>query len=414
MAKPVTLAIVGAGNRGHIYAGAAREWPADARVVAVAEPRPAVREALQRQYAVPPERVYEDWRTMAAAPRLADAVVIATQDADHLEPARAFLELGYSMLLEKPMAPSEEECQEIAAAAERAGTVFAVAHVLLYTPYTRKLMGILEAGVVGRVTSLQHHEPIGSWHFAHSYVRGNWRCEAESSFLLLTKCCHDLDWIRHVMGAEVRAVASFGSLEHFHPGNRPEGATERCLDCPARGECPYDAERIYLGRVRDGSTGWPVSVLTEDPDEGSVTRALREGPYGECVYLGKNDVVDNQVVALEFEDGRSASFHVSAFTPFGARRTTIFGTHGQVTCDGERIGIQDFRDDSPWEVAVPPSTGPLAGHCGGDEGLIRAFLKAVASGDPSGLHSGAADSLASHRVVFAAELARRSGEVVRL
>src|SRR5262245_20110436 len=198
----VRLAIVGAGIRG---AGYARLVAATgrARVVAVAEPRADRRERLARDHGIAPDMAFADWRELADRPRLADAVIVATQDALHVAPAVALTGRGYHMLLEKPMAPTEAGAAEIMAAVEAAGTMLAVCPVMRYSPYTRALKALLDAGRVGEVVGVQHLEPIGWWHFAHSYVRGNWRRADESSPMLLAKCCHDIDWLAHVIGRPV-------------------------------------------------------------------------------------------------------------------------------------------------------------------------------------------------------------------
>jgi len=136
-------------------------------------------------------------------------------------------------------------------AVERAGVIFAVVHSLRYMPYTDALVRLLGEGRIGRLVSVQHLEPVGAWHFAHSYVRGNWRREDQSSSLLMAKCCHDLDWLSHIIGARPTRVASFGGLTHFRPEHRPTGAAERCLDCAVEPDCPYSAPRLYLSCLGD-------------------------------------------------------------------------------------------------------------------------------------------------------------------
>ena len=140
----------------------------------------------------------------------------------------------------------------IAEAVERAGVVAAVAHVLRYTPYTRLVRRLLDEGAVGEVVSVEHLEPVGFFHHAHSYVRGNWRREDEAGPMLLAKCCHDLDWLSHVVGARCEAVSSFGSLGRLRPEAKPEGAADRCLDCAIEPGCPYSARRIYLEPAERG------------------------------------------------------------------------------------------------------------------------------------------------------------------
>ena len=411
---PVTLMIVGAGDRGFMYAGYAGKFPQEAKVVAVAEPRDTYRARLAAQHGISSENVFSDWREAAARGRLADAAVIATQDAMHAGPAVAFAGLGYHILLEKPMAVTEADCRRVVRAVTEAGVIFALGHVLRYTAYTRRLKAMIDSGAVGEVVSIQHLEPVGYWHQAHAFVRGNWRNTRESSFMLLAKSCHDLDWIRHIMGATCRRVSSFGSLRHFRREFAPAGAAERCLDCSVESACPYSAVKIYLGQVRAGRKGWPASVVTDDLTEEGVTKALREGPYGRCVYRCDNDVVDNQVVNMEFEGGRTATFTMTAFHPGGDRKTRIFGTRGYIEGDGNTIRHSDFLTDKTETIqANAGAEGTVkSGHGGGDYGLARSFLAAVATNDPGKVLTGPAESLETHLMVFAAERSRLEGRVV--
>ncbi|MEV6424578.1 Gfo/Idh/MocA family oxidoreductase [Streptomyces sp. NPDC051662] len=416
----VTMVLVGAGLRGMTYARHALATGAG-RVVAVAEPDPRRRARAAEEFGVPPERVYADWSEVVAAGKSADACVIATQDRSHTEPAVALADLGYHILLEKPMATSEDEAAAIADAARRNGILLAVCHVLRYTPYTRLLKRLLADGRIGGLVSVQHLEPVGWWHHAHSFVRGNWRRQDTSAPMLLTKSCHDIDWLVHLFGDTPRKIGSFGSLTHFRPEGAPAGATDRCLDCPLEPDCPYSAKRLYLGCLGDPEREfWPLSAVTDEHTEAGVLDALRDGPYGRCVYACDNDVVDHQVVTMEFESGATCSFTMSAFTPMEQRRTRLLGTHGFIDGDGSTLRLVDFRDGSEEIIDTRTSAtgnpGPSSedGHGGGDEALTDAFLSAVATGDASLLLSDAAESLATHRVVWAAERARVAGTVVEV
>uniref|UniRef100_A0A6B2L7L8 Gfo/Idh/MocA-like oxidoreductase N-terminal domain-containing protein n=1 Tax=Arcella intermedia TaxID=1963864 RepID=A0A6B2L7L8_9EUKA len=285
---------------------------------------------MAAKYAIPPENQFSDWKQIDA--KIADAVVIATQDKMHSEPAVHFSNLGYHVLLEKPMATTEGECRRIYEALKANKTIFAIGHVLRYTPLNLKIKGIVESGVLGDIINIQHLEPVGNFHFAHSYVRGNWRKESESSFSLLAKSCHDIDWILWMMNKECVKVSSFGSLKHFTKANKPEGATDRCLSCPVEAECAYSAKKIYLDTIKRGHTGWPVKILTDStPTEATVLEALQNGPYGRCVYECDNDVADNQVVNFCFADGSTASFTMVAFSEeICVRKTRIFGSKGEL------------------------------------------------------------------------------------
>ncbi|MDG6105815.1 Gfo/Idh/MocA family oxidoreductase [Dactylosporangium aurantiacum] len=411
--KPVTIAVVGAGLRGQQYARLA-EASGAGRVVAVAEPDAGRRAAFAARHDV--AAAFTTWEDLAAAGRIADVAVVATQDRLHVGPAVALAGLGYHLLLEKPMAPTEAEARRIADAVAAAGVIGAVCHVLRYTSYTRALRALLTSGRIGALVSVQHLEPVGWWHQAHSFVRGNWRREADSGPMLLTKSCHDLDWLAYVVGAAPRSVASFGGLAHFRPEHRPAGAGERCVACAVEAACPYSAVRLYT-RCLDDAEEWPLNAVTTGRTHEAVLLALRDGPYGRCVYGCDNDVVDHQVVALQYDSGVTATFTMTAFTPMQRRQTRLFGTHGSVDGDGRLLRVTDFRTGAAETIDTQEGDGGAhagAGHDGGDASLVAAFLAAVAAGDPALLSSDMATSLASHRVVWAAERARTAHTVVTL
>ena len=415
--QPVTAIIAGAGGRGRTYATFALENPDRLKIVGVSEPKEWNRTKMVEEHGIPANAVFTTWEDQAAQPKMADMVIISTQDAMHADPAVAFAKKGYAILLEKPMAPTLAECERIIRAVKENNTLFGVCHVMRYTSYTTALKKLLDEGAVGEIVTIQHLEPVGFWHQAHSFVRGNWRNTAESSFMLLAKSCHDLDWLRYIAGAKCRAVSSFGALKHFKKSEKPAaaGAALRCTACAYEPECPYSAKLIYLQQVESGYTGWPVAVLTPEPTVESITEALENGPYGRCVYECDNDVVDHQVVNLMFDEDRSAVFTMTAFNIGGQRKTRIFGTRGEIYGDGEVIEISDFLTREKRVVDTRIDDGPaLSGHGGGDFGLIDRFVAAVASGDASLILSGPDESLETHQMVFASEQARLEHRVVDL
>ncbi len=411
MSKIVTFLVVGAGARGHRYSEFALAFPDRAKVVAVADPLDERRNRLGDEHQIPESLRFRTWQDVADRPRLADAVMICTQDALHEEPGIAFAKLGYDILLEKPMAPSAQACRNIIAAVKEAGVLFAVCHVLRYAAYSRKIKAILDSGVIGSVVNIQHLEPVGYWHQAHSFVRGNWRNEKESSPMLLAKCCHDIDWLRYMMGCPCEQIQSFGTLKHFRKECQPRGAADRCTGCPQKIEenCPYSALKIYFrDRFDKGRSVWPVNVLTEDLTREGLMKALQTGPYGRCVYACDNDVVDNQVVNMVFKGSRTTSMTMTAFNEHTGRLTRIFGTHGSLDTDSEKITLFNFETNEKKVVdtGVENDGGILSGHGGGDGALMDAFVSAVAEQNPNYILSGTDETLESHLMVFAAEASR--------
>jgi len=415
MSKPVKLLIVGAGDRGNEYAKYAVLHPEQVKIVGVAEPRDFYRQRMVETHQVPAANVFTDWQEAAERDRFADGVIIATRDTLHEEPAIAFAEKGYHILLEKPMAPTPEACQRIVEAATAQDIIFAVCHVMRYTNYTRKLKDLIDSGLIGDVINIQHLEPVGYWHFAHSFVRGNWRKESESAPILLTKSVHDLDWLSYMMGDKCVQVSSFGSRRHFRSESKPRNAANRCLDCEHEPQCPYSAKKIYPERVEQGLTDWLSNVLTPDLSPEGINEALRSGPYGRCVYECDNDVVDHQVVNMNFEGGQTITFTMTAFSEWEDRRTKFFGSLGQLVGDGAEIEHYDFLTDRKQIYETSPVEQASMGyHGGGDYNLIASFVSAVAANNPSLILSGPEESLATHRIVFAAEASRLQDRIVNL
>ncbi|MBN3034900.1 MAG: Gfo/Idh/MocA family oxidoreductase, partial [Bacteroidales bacterium] len=238
--KPVTCIVLGAGNRGNVYGNYAVKHPEQMQVVGVAEPIPLRQQRFGEKHGIPEERRFVTWEHVFKREKFADAVIITTPDHLHYGPAMQALAMGYDLLLEKPIAQRWSECRDILQLAGKNDRIVAICHVLRYAPYYRKIKEEIESGVLGDIVSIQHMEPVQHIHMSHSFVRGNWRNEAESNPILLAKSCHDLDMLVWWSGRSCRYVSSFGSLRLFREENAPEGSTARCTDgCAVEAQCPY-------------------------------------------------------------------------------------------------------------------------------------------------------------------------------
>lgn len=410
--KPLKIAVIGAGNRGReIYGGYALQHPHEVQVHAAAEPDLKRLKLISKEHCIPEERQFSDWRHFADQPHLCDAVLICTGDRDHADAAKECIERGYHVLLEKPISADPKTCREIIEKAESAGVILTVAHVLRHTPFFSKIKQLLDQGAVGRLTAIQHNENIGYSHFAHSYVRGNWRRSDTSSPLILAKSCHDLDLLHWFADSPCRSVSSAGSLTHFRKESAPDNAPDFCLEgCPHLQTCPYAADRIYL----PSRHAWPATVISADQSLEACLQALKKGPYGRCVYRCDNTVVDHQASIFTFENGVTASFVLSAFTHDISRTMKLMGTHGEIRAHFEKqeIELLDFTDCS--RQLLYPAGGHTRGiHGGGDAGLMRSFLEAVRTRNHAKIFP-AREALPSHQMAFAAESSRISGRTVRM
>lgn len=401
---PLTAIMIGAGARGaQSYAPYALKYPHELKFVAVAEPDAQRRERFAEQHGIAANQCYSSWEPLLEGPKIADIAMICTQDRMHFEPTLLALRNQYHVLLEKPMSPDPKECVIMEQAAKEHDRLLTICHVLRYTPFWRALKRTIDEGKIGEIVSIQLNENVGYWHMAHSFVRGNWNNSDTSSPMILAKSCHDMDVLSWLMDQPCTRISSFGSLTHFQADQAPEGAAERCLDCPVQAECPYSAPRFYLS---DRHRNW-ARHFTPELTEEKIVKGLRETDYGRCVYRSDNNVVDHQVVNMEFASGATAMFSMSAFTMENERRIQIMGTHGELRGEGDKVVLYDFLTHQKTEITIPAQS---SGHGGGDEGAVGSFLKEVRqySGNGQSLTSATA-SVRSHLMAFAAEQSRVNG-----
>lgn len=496
--------IIGAGARGHAYARAVTE-STNGIIAAVAEPIASKREALGRKYIWKDDgpsigQHFETWQDFVRYSRnrselqfngvevlpAIDGVFICVLDELHAEVILGLQECHLHIMCEKPLATTLKDCLTIYQSLQPLGAspkkIFSIGHVLRYSPHNmllRKLL--LEDNAIGEILSIEHTEPVGWWHFSHSYVRGNWRKESTTAPSLLTKSCHDIDFLLWLLcspspGSTDRPhlpshIFSAGTLVHFKPSNKPTlaGSATNCLSCPAESECIYSARKIYQEQhLSKGNAGWPVHIvdpgiedclaqhgqataaaklrarLAEDYDDLTPQKDIDSRPwFGRCVYESANDVCDDQVVTITWEEdplstlsswkgsstlpnrskgrgAKTATFHMIAFTEAQCeRRGRVYGSKGEICYDSKEIRVYDFASKSS-KTYNPKQMG--GGHGGGDAGLARQYVlavEAVMNGEigvqeaqNKFIGCSLEEVIRSHGMVFAAEEARRERRVV--
>ncbi|ENH67835.1 Putative aldehyde dehydrogenase [Fusarium oxysporum f. sp. cubense race 1] len=456
-ASPPRLLIIGAGNRGKAYAEAVKN-SSNGVIVSVIEPIALKRRHLGRKYIwgarepVPGEE-FSDWpefvqwelsRRQAVAsgttdvPEGVDAVFICVQDGMHKDVVLGLAPLKLHIMCEKPLAPNLEDCMAIykSLSPDPSGSsekLFAIGHVLRYSPHNmmmRKLL--LEDKVIGDIMAVNHTEPVGWYHFTHSYVRGNWRNEKAAAPSLLAKSCHDIDILYWILAAPPpgsnkpthvpKDISSSGSLQYFRKERKPveAGNATNCLSCAYEPSCQFSAKRIYTGadlksqqqehfctvvapEIEDCiPNGGPeaakktvLSKLAEDYSEDTpADEGSKRNTFGRCVYECDNDVCDNQAVTLSWNadpiaapgetplqalsgrGSKTATLHMVAFTEkICTRFTYIYGVHGEMYADSSSITVTDFRTCK--KTVHYPHIPEGGGHGDGDEGLTRQFVLAV-------------------------------------
>ncbi|GME64768.1 streptomycin biosynthesis protein [Neofusicoccum parvum] len=488
--SPPRILVIGAGSRGTAYAGAIATHTA-ATIVAVAEPVAFKRREFVRAYmddssgdsdgddgSGDGQRGFAGWREWVAWERgrraggkaaSVDAAFVCVLDEQHREVVQGLAPLGLAVMCEKPLATTLADCVAIYEAMLRGGAaapqVFSIGHVLRYSPHNMLLRRLVRGeGVVGEVLSVEHTEPVGWWHFSHSYVRGNWRRESTTAPSLLTKSCHDIDFLLWMLSEPAKEgekahkpafLSSTGKLNFYRKVRKPAaaGAATNCLSCPIERDCMFSAKKIYGERhLRNGNAKWPVKIvnpeiedclstmgldaaenmllkdLSEDWTSDTPSEEVRRRPwFGRCVWEADNDVCDDQCVTITWEDdaasgslAKTAQFHMVAFTEkICERRGRIYGTKGEIEYDSATIKLHDFATGHT-ETFYPEQPG--GGHGGGDDGLATQFVQAVGAVKDGRMGVEEAQKrfigctleevVQSHAMVFAAEDARNQRAVV--
>ncbi len=418
MKKKITVAILGLGSRGGGYADVILKNPDIFRLVAVADPNKDRVNHIKNLHNIPEEMCVDNWEELLSKPKLADVVMICTQDKMHYEPMLKAIEKKYDILLEKPVSPSPRECIEIAKKANEAGVKVVVCHVLRYTKFYKFIKKFIEDGCLGKIMNIMHFEGVGYSHYSHSFVRGNWRNSIESSPMILQKCCHDLDLLQWLIDKPCISVQSYGELSYFNEKNAPKGATQYCMDgCPHKDSCLYAVPDMYSeGRWAYCCRGTIANKY--NPTDEEVVNALKKGPYGRCVFKCDNNVVDHQVVNMLFEDNITVTHTMSAFTELG-RYSKFMGTKGELTAnfDKQIIEFYDFKTEQTQTLISPEKDfdgSIVGGHGGGDTGIIMDLYEYVANNKQSNSISDISVSVQNHLIAFASEKSRLTGEIVNL
>ncbi|MBR2385574.1 MAG: Gfo/Idh/MocA family oxidoreductase [Clostridia bacterium] len=422
--KIITISILGVGARGgEAYGRYIHESKDRFKVVSLCDPNEVRLKKYGDAFEVEESQRFLDEEGFFAEKR-SDVLLIATMDRLHVRQAVRALDLGYDLVLEKPISDDAEELKMLVEKAKANGRMVMVCHVLRYTTMVKKIKSLLDEGAIGRLISMDQTENVCYWHQAHSFVRGNWRNSVQTSPMIMQKCCHDLDLIQYFIGDRCKSVASMGSLAYFKCENKPEGAADRCINCKYKDECKYSAKRIYLDGWKKcgGGDTFPYTIITDvlPLTEEALITALKESVYGRCVYSCDNNVVDNQTVIMQFENGVTATLKMEGFTARGGRDFRFFGTEGELEIfeEADKMVLSRYME-APVEWKISELVDELGGqgaggHGGGDHRMFDTLYN-IYFNEKFNASSSIEHSVESHYMALAAERSRiQGGKLVEL
>lgn len=412
--KQIKVAVLGCGNRGMAYTKLMVNRKEEFQVVCICDPFADQMTRFQQACQLTDVQTFSDPEEFFQE-RRADLLIIATPDREHVPQGIRAMEMGYDILMEKPISDSAEECKQLLEIQKRTGRQAMVCHVLRYAPAFRKCSELLDSGIIGRLYAIDASERVSYWHWSQAYVRGIAGTLDEAHPTILAKCCHDLDLIQHYAGSRCDTLTSVGGLTFFTEENAPADATDRCVDCPRIDTCPYSAKRIYVDawhKAGEPAYAWPytraanVNPITEK----ALYEGLRTGPFGRCAFRCGATNADHQMVQMTFENGVKASMKM-VFGYVTGRRYCFYGTHGEIVMDARdgTIIVAPYGGEKE-VISIRDLIQGNRGHGGGDAGLVNDLYDMLVGNKAPA--TSLEESLESHLIGIASVKSRDAGGVL--
>jgi len=413
MNKIINVAILGVGSRGgEAYGSFIYTLKDKFKITALCDIDKEMLSFYSKKFKISKENQFTKENDFFKKKR-GDLLIVSVLDNDHVRCALKGIKLGYDILLEKPISKDKKELKELLATANKYKRKVVVCHVLRYAPAFTKAKELISKGEIGKLITINAYERVAYWHQAHSFIRGRWRSDVETTPMIMAKCCHDLDLLTYYANSKAESVSSIGDLTYFNKKNAPKYAKKYCYECPKLNTCIYSCKQIYLtdkpGHNKSSDLNeWPQNTVTTLPvTKAKLEKALKKGPYGRCVFYCDNNVVDNQMVMVTFKNKVRATLTMSAFNNAG-RRYTFSGTHGEIVLD-ESLGTLDLYRFGGKDVTYKiKDLAKLEGHHGGGDGCLIKDLYLVLTNKKKP-ETGLDISIESHLIALASEESRKAG-----
>ena len=293
-----------------------------------------------------------------------ELLMVTTVDATHQGCIVKALERGVDVLTEKPMVVDEQQCQAVLDAEKRAGRKIVVTFNYRYAPKHQKIKELLQAGEIGKITSVDFSWYLDTAHGADYFRR--WHAyRAKSGSLWVHKATHHFDLVNWWLDADPVQVDALGSLANY--GKSGPFRHTHCRPCPHKTKCEYYWDITRQPRLMN------LYVAAEQADG-----YLRDA----CVYRPDIDIFDTMNAVVRYANGVNMSYSVNTFMPIEGYRIAFNGTRG-------RLEVRDY-ERQPWDpgeesemylirnfgkrekIAVPTQT---EGHGGGDAVLQDLIFK---------------------------------------
>jgi len=377
-AKKVGVGLIGCGSRLTGVMANTLHNCNQIEIVALADVSEDALKQAKERLRCPAAKVYADHLALSRDPSV-DWVCVGSWNVFHKEHILGALEANKHVFSEKPLTTNIEDCVTLKKAIDKHTGLFSMGFVLRYAPFYKRIKELIAEGILGKLISFEFNETIGPDH--GGYIMSDWRRKREwAGTHLLEKCCHDFDLANWITDSAPMRAASFGGLDFFKPGNAHQ-----------------------VDRVGPHANGLPAYHGWQKM--GIYTREHKLNPFE-----SDKDIIDNQVVILEYANGVRATFHTNLNTAINERRMYLCGTEGTLRGD-VLTGEIEYRRISH-EKPVMKETTVGGGHGGADGTMSAALRDSMVNGAAPLV--GLDDGIRSAVACFGVDSALDSGTVVDL
>jgi predicted dehydrogenase len=420
--KKLKLALVGTGIRGITFWGKrlAEQYPDILEFVGLHDHNPG-RLAFGRTYIGVDCPLYDSFDTMIGDSR-PDLLIVTTKDATHHEFIIRALEMGCDVLTEKPLTTDEVKCQAILDAERRSGKNLIVGFNYRWNPYNTKIKELLTSGSIGKLTSVDFHWYLNTYHGA-SYFR-RWHGEMNNSgSLWVHKATHHFDLLNWWIDSEPAEVFAFGDLEFYGKNGPFRGKS--CRDCEHTAECEF-----YWDITSDE---FLTALYTKNEEYDGYIR-------DNCLFREEIDIYDKMSAQVKYANNVQLNYSLTTYSPYEGWRVAFNGTEGRIEAwmdipylndakvsESEKHAMELTQEEIDANHSTPVILHKLwkeheklfvdmerGGHGGGDERLQDKLFRDPSAPDPYGHTAGSRDGAMSILIGIAARKSIQNGKPVSI
>ena len=334
------IGVIGAGGRGTLAAHAHKPGQGS-RITACCDTQLEVRNQCREKYG---QNLFITDNYLVLLEQDLDAVFVCSPDFLHHMHAGAALQAGLPVYLEKPMAITVDDCDDLLRQAMDTHAKLYVGHNMRHMDFIIKMKDLIDSGAIGEPKTAWCRHFVG--HGGDFYFK-DWHADRRlSTGLLLQKATHDIDILHWLCGGHSIRVNALGALTLY-------------------GQIK-DRNVVPQSRPKYDLTHWP--------------------PLNQKNLHPVVDIEDVSMMQMELDNGVLACYQQCHYTPDYWRSYTVIGTEGRLENfgNGEKGTVvkvwnrrrEGYDPNADINIPVEPLSG---GHGGADPRIVDEFLRFISN-----------------------------------